>query len=467
MRQTNSIFEWHQIEIIAGVCGILLSIIAGTTFIDSSVAWMTGFFSASLALSVAILKEFFFSRTIKLFAELRSVVSEASTNNRKMTTAIDVFAEIEGVHLAHAGRELDSFLETLGRIKGGRLRLSESQYYERIIERMDSAQAGDTILATNSIDERRWDKEPRQLNYMAANKRAMENGAQICRVFIVDKRNLGDARYDEGFKEIVRQLQVSKLPGSKIDAHVVWRQDLPAKEDLVKDWVLFDGDDPEVFQAYADDGSASSHRVWWAELIIGKDENGDENARKFRQNYKKLLAFKIPAERFQEEVEASAKAAKNLLERSAPLDAPPVDLLDAAALPHPVVSCEDAAAAKGIPLSQELKTLLVDTSDGVVAVHVRGNETVSFRKVKEALNVSEAKLASRDQLDRLGVLPGTISPVIEPIWKLRHLLDTDVLAHEYVSTNNGSLTAYVTFDPKLLLQARDVKCGKFAASLPD
>lgn len=133
---------------------------------------------------------------------------------------------------------------------------------------MKLAKSGDIILATNSVDERRWDREPRQLNYMAANKQASENGANIKRIFIVDKRNLGDTRYEEGFLEIDRQLH-----DPDVDAHVVWRQDLPAKEDLVKDWVLFDSQNPEVFQAYVDDGSGSSHRVWWTELVIGNSVN--------------------------------------------------------------------------------------------------------------------------------------------------------------------------------------------------
>ncbi len=39
------------------------------------------------------------------------------------------------------------------------------------------------------------------------------------------------------------------------------------------------------------------------------------------------------------------------------------------ALDHDVITCGEAAAAKHIPLSHELKTLVLDTSMGVVAAH--------------------------------------------------------------------------------------------------
>lgn len=462
MKSKESSFQRHIVEIIAGAFGVLLAIIAGTTLIDQNTALLMGAVSASLALSIAILKDFYARNTGKLFHEIRNIVSEVSTINKKMTEAIDVFAEIDGVHLAHASKELDGFLGNLKKIKYGRLRLTESQYYERIIERMKLAKAGDRILATNSIDERRWDREPRQLNYMAANKQAMDNGAKISRIFIVDKRNLGDARYEEGFSEIDRQLH-----DPKVDAHVVWRQDLPAKEDLVKDWVLFEGDYPEVFQAYADDGSGSSHRVWWAELIIGKGHDGEENAHNYRRDFKKLLSFELSQELFRKEVLDANIASGLALEKSQEQNLAPGNFLEVHELQQPVTSCEEAAAAKGIPLSKELKTLVLDTSNGLVAVHVRGNEEVSLRKVKKSLGVAEAKLADRGQLDNLGVVPGTVSPIVDPIWELKHLLDERVLNNEFVSTNNGTLRAYVTFDPDILLKAKDVQTGDFTKTLSE
>lgn len=113
MKNQDTIFERHLVEIIAGGIGILLSIIAGTTLVDPNTAWLIGIFSASLAFAVAILKEYFSGKTSKLFRELQKVILEVSSINQKMTTAIDVFAEVEGVHLAHASRELDGFLDNL------------------------------------------------------------------------------------------------------------------------------------------------------------------------------------------------------------------------------------------------------------------------------------------------------------------------------------------------------------------
>jgi prolyl-tRNA editing enzyme YbaK/EbsC (Cys-tRNA(Pro) deacylase) len=126
-----------------------------------------------------------------------------------------------------------------------------------------------------------------------------------------------------------------------------------------------------------------------------------------------------------------------------------------------VVSCEQAAAAKKIPLANELKTIIVNTTLGIRAVHVPGNRKVSLRAVKRALGCRQAFITSPESLRTLGLEPGTVCPVLDPVWAMTHLISAAVLELEFVSTNNGTLSRYLRFPPQLLLQAKRIMIGKF------
>lgn len=128
-----------------------------------------------------------------------------------------------------------------------------------------------------------------------------------------------------------------------------------------------------------------------------------------------------------------------------------------------VLSCSEAADAKHIPLEHELKTLILITDLGQCALHVRGNKRASLRKVKKFLNVRQAYLASEKHLASLGLEPGTVCPLLNPVWKLKHLISKGAVSLDYVSTNNGTRSKYFIFSPNLLLHAADVSVGDFEA----
>jgi prolyl-tRNA editing enzyme YbaK/EbsC (Cys-tRNA(Pro) deacylase) len=130
-------------------------------------------------------------------------------------------------------------------------------------------------------------------------------------------------------------------------------------------------------------------------------------------------------------------------------------------LTAPVVSCIAAAAARGIPLENELKTAILHTSDGPYAVHVPGDSRVSLRAVKSFLSVQEAFLMSPLELYASNLAPGTICAVLEPVWSMRHLISLRVLKLNYVTTNNGTLNGYFIFSPDRLLEAVNIQIGNF------
>jgi prolyl-tRNA editing enzyme YbaK/EbsC (Cys-tRNA(Pro) deacylase) len=130
-------------------------------------------------------------------------------------------------------------------------------------------------------------------------------------------------------------------------------------------------------------------------------------------------------------------------------------------LVKPVVSCGQAAEAKGIPLANELKSLVLATQKGFVVLHLPGDGAACLRRVKEALEIREACLAAPEQLASFGLRPGTVCAVKDPVWSLPHLISRRVFQRDLVSTNDGTLQGYYRFQPAVLLTAASVVVGDF------
>lgn len=452
---SESAFKRHKPELIAGVVGVALSV--GSTFANfpTDVAWFIGILSATLAVSTAILKEHVSTEFNRIAKEFNSIAKKFTPVLHKTTDIVNIFSEIADIKLEFADKELDQFIRRLKNIRRGRVPLVEAQYYTRIIQRMRSSDRSTKIIATNSIDERRWSDDPRQLNYMDANKKALDRGASISRVFIINKVGLSNPAYKDALEEIAKQIQDERM-----DVKVVWLDDLPKEERLVEDWVLFDDSNPEVFHAFPD--NVDTTRVDRADLVTEPSL-----IHQYRSKYEKLMTYAVSREVFFASIKGILNADSPSSIKSESDDDPsgnaPGLHLKAHHLEEPVVTCEEAAAAKNILLKQELKTILLDTDIGVVAVHVQGNHRVSLRKVKKLLQVEQARQAGRDTLDHLGLIPGTVCPVREPVWSLKSLLDARVLNNEFMSSNKGTLTTYIFFSPNCLLDAPDVTVGDFTS----
>jgi prolyl-tRNA editing enzyme YbaK/EbsC (Cys-tRNA(Pro) deacylase) len=139
-----------------------------------------------------------------------------------------------------------------------------------------------------------------------------------------------------------------------------------------------------------------------------------------------------------------------------------LDAFDVFDLPIEVITCIEAAKAKGIPLENELKSLVLSTSDGLCLLNITGRQKASLRKVKNILRVDEAFLADNKTLSSLEIKPGTVCPFLPQLWKLPQLISEDLLRLDFVSTNNGTRKGYIYFAPKLLLNAENYIIDKFA-----
>lgn len=156
---------------------------------------------------------------------------------------------------------------------------------------------------------------------------------------------------------------------------------------------------------------------------------------------------------------------KKIKNKSFPQDISDFNISDLYQLDYEVFSCEQASKAKKIPLEHELKTIILSTSKGYVAIHICGNRRVNLREVKNFLKCKEASLCSLKELSQMGLSPGTVCPLYEPIWSMHHLISKHVLSLKYVSTNNGTRTGYYIFSPKVLLLTKIHEEGLFTTSM--
>jgi prolyl-tRNA editing enzyme YbaK/EbsC (Cys-tRNA(Pro) deacylase) len=458
MSAKGSAFGRYRVELAFALIGVALA--AASPFFGGSVeiAWLAGVLAAILPAFVALVKHDFSS-----FMEI--FIKDALTTQRQTSEITEILSDLSGERLSFARQELSKCVTKLNKINSGRIPLDETTYFQMIIDCMEQSPPNSEVLAVNSIDERRWKEDPRQINYFRANKVALSKGVRITRAFVVDKNNITGQFGDERLNILLEQIQ-----DKRIDVYVIWREDLEKSNVQFEDWVFFKNPDKKLFLAHAD--AVDQIRVDNAEMIVDAQEIS-----KYEAKFNLLKSFSISNEIIETEYlrnrtefghstgsprrQLTNQAKTIASSRAVAFSEPPGNTLKPLFLSKDVVTCQEAAEAKNIPLKHELKTLILKTSRGLVALNLRGDQDASLRRVKEVLRCQEAYLAETGDLVRLNLSQGTVCPILEPTWSLPQLIDFDLLALEYVSTNNGTYRGYFKFDPKLLLNASSVTRGHF------
>lgn len=126
-----------------------------------------------------------------------------------------------------------------------------------------------------------------------------------------------------------------------------------------------------------------------------------------------------------------------------------------------VVTCEEAAAARGVPLEHELKTIVLNTNVGDVAVHLPANRRIHSGRVKSALGTRRIRFASKEELGASGLQSGLVNPGNTGFCS-RHLVCRALLDLQFVTTNAGLFTLGVAFAPADLLTLPKNAVGDFS-----
>lgn len=126
-----------------------------------------------------------------------------------------------------------------------------------------------------------------------------------------------------------------------------------------------------------------------------------------------------------------------------------------------VVTCEEAAAARGLPLEHELKSIILSTRVANVAVHLPANRRLYSKAVKSALGTRRIRFATPDELHVLGLRSGQVNPG-NTGFCARNLICRTLLELPFVTTNAGQFTLGVAFDPLDLLTLPATIVGEFS-----
>lgn len=144
---------------------------------------------------------------------------------------------------------------------------------------------------------------------------------------------------------------------------------------------------------------------------------------------------------------------------------------------NPINNCEDAAVARGIKLSQELKSIVLRIDHHFYLVHLRGNEIFSSAKLAKVLKspaykVKSINFATPEELKHyFGLIKGQVNPFDKVFQHYRQIFShTLFLGNPNLYTNDCTLDGYISFSPKLLFLTKNFIVAdivKEGAKLPD
>ena len=240
------------LEFVLGVVLLLLAVLLPKIGVPSETAWFAGVLSVLLPLSIAIQK-------IHTARALKALIEAAFDGPSTGVTLLTRLTNLPEPHALHARDALREAAVRISSIEQGIVPLTETQYFDRVIDETEALGPDQGALAVNSFAESRWLKDPKQLRFFDENKRAIARGCEICRVFIVDGE---DHTTNAEERNYVIQCHIN----AGVRVLVVRRKLLRGNPDLMKDWILFDTEKPRAYVDYQD--PVDPTRVERGELLL-------------------------------------------------------------------------------------------------------------------------------------------------------------------------------------------------------
>jgi len=202
-----------------------------------------------------------------------------------------------------------------------------------------------------------WSDDVDQTSYARRNLEAVRRGARVKRLFLLPEGS--EAAYQDTIQNQLKAGVDVRAATNRLIAHV------PQLEDSV----LFKfPDGARAYTAYPVIDGSRRIRSGFVELSV-------HTTRRLEDAFQEAWTLAATPD----VIFASSGHDNQVLAKAAP-----GTLMKTHFLAESVVSCEDAAEARGIPLTNELKTLVLRTSVGFVAAHLPGDGILSLRKVKGA-----------------------------------------------------------------------------------
>jgi len=376
--------------------------------------------------------------------DLRHWTDNILKTRNKSTVARSIATRIKSIPSSSFGVTTKLLIPRIGSLliqaSRGIVDLTPEQYFERLRSEIENAASETTVMAVASaLSTVRWASDPMQNHYIEQNFVAQERGAHIRRLFIFEKSFVSATEAKNLHNHLLRNIPVRCISVESLSVPI-------------DDLVLFDSpsEGSRAYKAHPD--KTFSQRVVAAQMMIDQEHCSD-----LRRRFNDIWQIAWEPRPIKGAIEIPGMR----IPPPAMHDFPPGIEMTPRWTSTEVISCRSAAKARGHELNRELKSLVLTTSKGLFVVHVPGDCTVSLRKVKSHLGSGEAYIADPEQLLELGLGPGVVCAVLDPVWSMHHLIDQRIFDVPEVVTNNGTRNGYYSFDPDELRSAKKVDIGDF------
>jgi Ala-tRNA(Pro) deacylase len=119
---------------------------------------------------------------------------------------------------------------------------------------------------------------------------------------------------------------------------------------------------------------------------------------------------------------------------------------------RPVKTSAEAARVRGVELRTGAKAMVVSASGGIVLAVLPADRRIDWRKLKRALDVDDASLASPEEAERLTGVPVGSVPPLANLLHLNSVFDPALLENELIRFNAGSRTHSIEMRSEDLVQ---------------
>jgi len=318
MNSINKIIADFKIEILWGVATVVITLLLPFINIGADLAIIFALVSGLFVLSFSILKLFikkFYENKFDIFKaeqdkkeeDLQNILNrdkkeilDALNNlykvkiegSGKLLETISVFNDLKGNSYLYARRVLLTTHKEIMSIKDGVISLTEDEYFKALNIHINNAAQNKEIIVwgINLIEDFGWANQRQEKNYLKANLVAAGKEATIRRIFIVNKKKVQNDTQDgwEARKKVIE----NQVNNENIETYIVWKEDLRAIQESIRDMVLFDyPDEPKLYEAIPD--GINGDYVKQGILKISKTE-----VDKARKDFEAIKEYKIEPDEY-------------------------------------------------------------------------------------------------------------------------------------------------------------------------
>lgn len=128
---------------------------------------------------------------------------------------------------------------------------------------------------------------------------------------------------------------------------------------------------------------------------------------------------------------------------------------------HPVVTCDEAAKARGISIDEELKTILLKVSHKNISVNLKGGDKINSKAIRKLFNDKHIRFLSEEELGYFDLKKGLVNPWNIPFCEY-NLISSNIFEQNFMYTNNSKYTEGVKFPTKELFHLSNIIIGDFS-----